>query len=109
MLLTAALGILGFWSAPARASAPAAPDKIAITIDGAVFTPADVTAHVGDTLTWTNKDVVDHTATGKHGEWRVVIEAGKAASVVVKKAGSVDYYCEYHPNMTGHVTVKPKS
>lgn len=108
MLLTAALISLGGWSATARASAPAAPAKIAITISGAAFAPGDATAHVGDTVTWTNQDVVDHTATAKNGDWRVVVTAGKSASLVVKKAGSVDYYCEYHPNMTARLVVKPK-
>jgi plastocyanin len=107
MLLTAALGTLGLWSATGCAPGPAARAPIEITINGAAFAVGDVTAHVGDTVTWTNKDVVDHTATARNGDWRVVIEAGKAASVVMKKAGVVDYYCEYHPNMTGRVTVTP--
>ncbi len=109
MLLAAALVSLGCWSATARASAPAGPAKIAITISGAAFAPDDVTVHVGDTITWTNKDVVDHTATARNGDWRVVVKAGKSGTVVVKKLGSVDYYCEYHPNMTGHVTVKSQN
>ena len=109
MLLTAALVALGCGSATARASAPAAPAKIAITMTGAAFAPDDVTAFVGDAITWTNKDVVDHTATAKNGDWRVVVKSGTSAAVVVKKTGSVDYYCEYHPNMTGHVTVKRRN
>lgn len=109
MLLSAALGLAGGWSASACASGPAASPAITVTISGAAFAPENVTAHVGDTITWVNKDVVDHTATGRHGEWRVVIEAGKSASLVVKDVGAVDYYCEYHPNMTGHVAVQPKS
>jgi len=25
--------------------------------------------------------------------------------MVLKKSGEVDYYCKFHPNMNGHVTV----
>jgi plastocyanin len=26
---------------------------------------------------------------------------------VLKKAGAVDFFCKFHPNMKGHVTVAP--
>jgi plastocyanin len=108
-LLLAALGVLGWGAVSARAATWAAPagKTVAVVIDGAAFAPRDVTAQVGDTVAWTNKDVVDHTATAQHGEWRVDIKAGKTATLVLKKAGSFDYYCEFHPNMTAHLTVKP--
>jgi plastocyanin len=120
-LLAAALGGLGLWSVSARAATPAAnataagtkaanaaaSHTVPIVIEGAAFAPSDVTAYVGDTISWTNKDVVDHTATATHGEWRVLVKAGKTATLVLKKAGSVDYDCEFHPTMTGHLLVKP--
>lgn len=107
-LLTVALATVGVGFVSARAATLSAAGKtIAIVIDGAAFAPTDVTAHVGDSVVWTNKDVVDHTATAQHGEWRVVIKAGKTGTLVMKKAGSFDYYCEFHPTMTGHVMVKP--
>jgi len=87
--------------------ATAANKTVPIVIDGATFSPADVTANVGDTVEWTNKDIVDHSATAQHGEWHVLIKAGKTGTLAVKKAGSFDYYCEFHPNMTGHLVVKP--
>jgi len=118
-LLSAILvaGTLG--SASARATGvpsgtQAAPDSkkpaiVTITIDQATFSPGETTVHVGDTIQFVNKDAFDHTSTGTHEEWRVVMPAGKSGKVVMKKAGSFDYYCEFHPNMTGHVTVKPAS
>jgi len=107
-LLAAALGGLGLWSVSARA-ATSAGKTVPIVIDGATFAPGDVTAQVGDTVSWTNKDVVDHTATAAHDEWRVLVKAGKTATLVLKKAGSFDYSCEFHPTMTGHLLVKPAS
>ena len=38
--------------------------------------------------------------------WNVSIAPGKSAKVVMKKAGTYDYFCRYHPNMTGRVIVK---
>ena len=63
-------------------------------------------AHVGDVIEWTNKDIFDHTATAKNGEFDVVIPAGKKVRVVLKHAGTFDYYCRLHPNMTARVTVE---
>jgi plastocyanin len=99
---------IGTSVASGEQSAPK-PQTVTIAIDQATFTPGDVTVHVGDTVEWVNKDVFDHTSTGKHDEWRVELPAGKRGKVVMKKTGSFDYYCELHPNMTGHVVVKPAS
>ena len=80
---------------------------IQITIRNLVNTPAEVSAKVGDTIAWVNKDVIAHTATARNGDWDVMIGPNKTGQVVLKKAGSVDYYCKFHPNMTGHIIVAP--
>jgi plastocyanin len=36
-----------------------------------------------------------------------MIFPNKKLTLTVKKAGEFDYYCKFHPNMTGHITVKP--
>lgn len=59
-----------------------------------------VGARVGDTIEWVYKDIVYHTATAKNGAFNVDVPAGKKARVVLKKAGDIDYFCEYHPNMS---------
>jgi plastocyanin len=79
---------------------------IEITIDQMEFQPAVVTAKSGDTIVWHNKEVIDHTVTAK-GAFDVEIPAGKAGSMVVKRAGMFDYDCRFHPNMTGRVEVAP--
>ena len=56
LLALAALAIL--------AAAPAAAETIRITIDKLTFQPAQVSAHVGDTIEWVSSDFVAHTATG---------------------------------------------
>ena len=80
---------------------------IQVVIDKLVFTPAEVKAKVGDTIEWVNKDVLVHTATARNKDWDVMIGPKKTATLTVKKTGTVDYYCKFHPNMTGKVTVEP--
>ncbi|HEX5211179.1 MAG TPA: cupredoxin family copper-binding protein [Pseudolabrys sp.] len=80
---------------------------IQITIQNLVNMPAEASAKVGDTVEWINKDVLAHTATAKNGDWDVMIGPNKTGRVVLKKAGTVDYYCKFHPNMTGRLIVAP--
>jgi plastocyanin len=80
---------------------------IQVTIQNLVNMPAEVSAKVGDTIEWINKDVLAHTATAKNGDWDVMIGPNKTGQVVLKKTGEVEYYCKFHPNMKGKVTVTP--
>ena len=96
-----ALGILllGLFAVAARA------DTVAVKIEKLAFASGPLTVHVGDTVQWTNADFVTHTATARNGAWDVTIPAHGNASVVLDRAGTFDYYCRFHPNMTGQITV----
>jgi len=85
---------------------PASAATIEVTIDKLVFSPATIEAKVGDTIEWENKDVFAHTATVKGG-WEVMIPPKKSASLTLKAAGTVDYFCRFHPNMKGRLVVAP--
>jgi plastocyanin len=80
---------------------------IQITMENLVITPAQATAKVGDTIEWINKDVLAHTATARNGDWDVVLPPKKNGTLVLKKAGTIDYYCRFHPNMKATLTVEP--
>ncbi len=95
-LLAAAL--LGFAS-------PSAAETIRVSVDRLSFTPAEITAHVGDTIEWVNHDFLAHTATARSKAWDVTIMPNKTARVTLKEAGSIEYFCRFHPNMTGHISV----
>jgi plastocyanin len=86
---------------------PARAATIEVVIDKLVFAPIEVTAKVGDTIDWDNKDVLQHTATAVDNSWNVVLPPHKKGSMVVKQAGTFDYYCKLHPNMKGKLTVTP--
>ena len=66
-----------------------------------------MTAKVGDTIRWDNKDFVAHTATATDKSFDVMLPPGKTGSTVVTKVGTFDYFCKFHPNMKGKVTVTP--
>jgi len=84
---------------------PARAATVEIAIENLAFSKADAAARVGDTVVWVNHDIFRHTATAKNGDFKVTIEPGKSAQVVLKKAGTVDYYCEFHPTMKARLVV----
>jgi plastocyanin len=90
-------------SGPSSVSAQAA--DIQITIDRLVYAPAEVSAKVGDTIEWVNKDALAHTATADNNDWDAMIGPNKTARLVLTRPGEVDYYCKFHPDMKGRLTV----
>jgi len=84
-----------------------AAETIRVAIDKLTFAPAQVTAHVGDTIEWVNHGPIAHTATSRNHEWDVAIPANGAGRFTLRTAGDVDYFCRFHPNMTGRVAVLP--
>jgi plastocyanin len=90
----------------ASAASALAGESVQVKITDLAFFPTEVTARVGDTIQWVNDDIVDHTATAtKGGEWDVMIVAGKQAEQQLTRAGEIDYFCRFHPFMTGKITV----
>ena len=80
-------------------------ETIQVKIEKMTFMPSQVTAHVGDTIEWVNADFVAHTATARDGAWDLQIVPSATASIVLKADETVDYYCRFHPNMIGQITV----
>ena len=80
---------------------------IQITMENLVIAPTEVSAKVGDTLELINKEVFAHTATAKNGDFDVMMPPKKTVTYVLKKAGTVDYFCRFHPNMKATLTIAP--
>jgi plastocyanin len=80
---------------------------IQITMENLVISPAEVSAKVGDTIEWVNKDIFVHTATARNGDWDVTMPPKATGTLVLKKPGTVDYYCRFHPNMKATLVVTP--
>jgi plastocyanin len=81
-------------------------EVIVVTMDNMAISPSDVSAKVGDTIRWINRDVFDHTATARNGDWDVTIPANTTVTTVLKKGGGIDYYCRFHPNMTAIIRIE---
>ena len=86
---------------------PAHAATVQIVMDDLVVLPADATAKVGDTVEWINKDVFAHTATARNGDFDIAMPPKKTVTSVVKKAGTIEYYCRFHPNMKAVLTIAP--
>ena len=78
-----------------------------IDIQGYAFSPSSITINVGDTIVWTNYDSASHTVTSNDGTFDSGgISTGNTFSFTFTSAGTFNYYCAPHPNMTGSVTVQ---
>lgn len=98
-------------SAPATSVEPTATDagaaatEVAVEISDFAFNAAEVRVAVGGTVTWTNSDSQQHTATAAGAFDTGTIEPGASASVTFDEAGTFAYFCAFHPFMTGTVIV----
>ena len=86
---------------------PAHGATIQIVMDNLVVSPATANAKVGDTVEWINKDIFAHTATARNGDFDVAMPPKKTVTSVLKKAGTVEFYCRFHPNMKAVLTIAP--
>jgi plastocyanin len=98
---------LALLSSMAIVSPALASETIRVTIDKLKFEPAEVSAHVGDTIEWTSSDFVAHTATARNKDWDMAIPAKGVGRVTLQHKGDVDYFCRFHPFMMGRISVMP--
>ncbi len=89
------------------ASVPAQAATVQVTMENLVIAPAELSAKVGDTVELINKDIFAHTATARNGDFDVTMPPKKTVTFVLKKAGTVEYYCRFHPNMKATLTIAP--
>ena len=78
-----------------------------VVIQGFAFAPASDTVQAGDTVRWSNQDVVPHTATSRAGGFDSrTLEAGRAWTYVSRTPGTYEYECTLHPTMRGTLVVR---
>lgn len=98
--LAAALPLAALAARPARAASHQ------VVIRNMKFDPADLTATVGDVVTFLNEDSAPHTATAKEGSFDTGrLAKGESAEVTLTAAGDLAYFCAVHPMMKGRITV----
>src|ERR1044071_42269 len=93
----ALMALLLLWSAVA---AHAAGKTHTVRIEGMKFVPERVEVAAGDTIVWTNKDIVPHSVTAAEAKVESgELQQGKSFKFVAKKRGEMDYICRLHPVM----------
>jgi plastocyanin len=77
-----------------------------VDINKMQFQPAELTVQKGDTVIWTNHDIVAHDVTAEKSKlWTSgPLAPGKSWSLVVTE--SADYYCSIHVVMKGKLVVQ---
>jgi plastocyanin len=78
-----------------------------VAIQDFAYSPRTVEIRVGDTVRWTNRDSVAHSATARNGSFDTgLLAEGETGSVRFTAAGTYQYICTPHPDMTGTVVVR---
>jgi plastocyanin len=97
----------GSSSSASTGAAASSGGGVAIKMQNIAFDPKAVTVKVGQKVTWTNDDSVDHNVTSQSGETIKSDNFGKGGtfSFTPKKAGTIKYVCTIHPGMTATLTV----
>jgi plastocyanin len=92
----------------AAAGTDAAAESVAVEIKDFAFNPAEITVPAGGSVTWTNNDTTPHTATGldRDALQSGAIAPGASFTQTFDAAGTFEYFCEFHPNMKGTITVE---
>ncbi len=85
-------------------SAQATPE---ISLAGRAFTPATIEITVGQQVTWVNDDDSEHTVSASDGSFDSgTLNEGASFSYTFETAGEFPYFCAFHPDMQGVVTVR---
>lgn len=73
------------------------------------FDPQEISIIVGEEVTWRNDDSAEHNIVGRGVDDPPTSDnlgLGQTYTWRALRAGTVDYLCTIHPNMTGKVTVE---
>jgi plastocyanin len=78
-----------------------------VFIQNMAFNPSTLTVPVNTTVQWTNKDGIAHTVTSKDGLFNSgPISSGRVFTWQFTTAGTYNYFCSIHPDMTGKIIVQ---
>lgn len=82
------------------------PDENEVWIQGMVFNPLTVAVLAGNTIKWTNRDIVAHTITLDNGLFDSgSMENGSSFVWKFNNTGTFTYHCAIHPAMKGSIIV----
>jgi len=84
-------------------------DENTVSIDNLSYNPSSLTITVGETVTWSNDDALDHTVTSEDMFDSGLLSSGDTFEYTFDEAGTFDYTCTIHPSMQGTIIVEEQS
>ena len=105
ILLAGLLAVTGAFMPASAASAAQAQRVHVIVIDQMQYGPMPTDVRAGDIIEWTNKDILEHSATARDGHFDVDLKPGTSGRITAT-AGTLAFFCKFHPTMTATVVVK---
>jgi plastocyanin len=97
----------GTTTAPAPSGAAAAPDGPVIVMQNLAYGNTTLEVERGTTVTWANRDQVQHTVTSDNGNFDSgMINGGASWSYTFNEAGTFPYHCTPHPFMQARIIVR---
>jgi plastocyanin len=84
---------------------PARAESTTVEIHQFKFAPAEIEVAAGATVTFSNLDLVAHTATGD-GFDTGTLKKGESKEITFADAGDFPYLCTFHRHMKGRVRVR---
>ena len=82
-----------------------APKILHVDIRGMKFDPDALAVAVGDTVEWTNQDLVPHSVTSSSFDSKAIAPHA-TWSYVAKTGGDFAYNCTFHPMMVAAIIVR---
>lgn len=90
---------------PASADENTQPKTHLVAIKGFKFDPEKLEVEAGDTVVWTNEDIVPHTVTADRFKSKSM-DQGEGWSLKTKQKGDFPYLCKFHPSMKAELIVR---
>ena len=106
LIAVAMSGLVACNDRPDGAAAKPQPTTHTVTMEAVSYKPEVVTAKVGDSIVWVNKDPYSHTATATGTFDSKEMLPDKSFTFTATTPGEVRYVCTFHPTMKGTIVVK---
>lgn len=106
------IAVAAFATAPKRharrttKSVAVAHKTYSVAMSAMQFQPPALNVNVGDTIVWTNKDLVPHSATKAGAFDSTAVAPGKSWKYTARTKGDLAYACVFHPTMKAVLHVK---
>ncbi|MEX2585030.1 MAG: cupredoxin domain-containing protein, partial [Balneolaceae bacterium] len=69
------------------------------------YSPETLEVPTGTTVTWTNRNGTNHSVTSEDDLFNATVSPDDSYNYTFDEAGTFDYYCTFHPDMTGTIEV----